>query len=60
MQACNPYQKCCENLTSHNAMSFMERQLLKNWYIRTGKTDSKMVRDHYKIRRQRQASNIKE
>jgi hypothetical protein len=60
MQACNPHQKCCENLISHNAMSFMEIQLLKNWYFRAGKTDLKMVRDHYTIKGQRQANNIKE
>jgi hypothetical protein len=41
-------------------MSFMEIQLLRNWYFQAGKTDLKMVWDHYQIRKQRQASNIKE
>jgi hypothetical protein len=59
-QACNPHQKCCENLISHNAMSLMEIQLLRNWNFQAGKTDLKMVRYHYKIRRQRQNSIVKE
>jgi len=41
-------------------MSFMKIQLLRKWYFQAAKTDLKMVRDHYQIRKQRQASKIKE
>lgn len=57
MEACNPHKKCCENHLSHNAMSFMEIQTLRNWSFRAGKTDLKMVRDQYKIVRGRPATS---
>jgi len=38
----------------------MEIQLPRNWDFQAGKTDLRMVKDHYTIGGQRQASNIKE